>query len=518
MSGRALALVLGDQLTPDIAALSDLDPGRDVVWMAEAPGEIERVPTHKTRIVLFLSAMRHFRDELRGAGWTVHYHEAGADDDGSPAFSTLLERAVRELEPDRLVVTRPGSWRVLHELRSAAGRLGLALEVREDSRFLCTLEDFGDWAEGRSRLVLEDFYREMRRRHRVLVEDDDEPAGGSWNFDEENRESFGADGPPPLEPPPSFEPDETTRAVMELVEARWSDHPGSLDGFDLPVTRDQATSALGHFLEHRLEPFGTWQDAMWPGEPFLAHSRLSAALNLGLLDPKACVRGAERRHREDGVRLASVEGFVRQILGWREFVRGVYWTRMPEYARSNYLGAERDVPSFLWNGETDMACVADAMAGVLQHAYAHHIQRLMVLGLFCLLYGTDPADFNDWHVAMYADAVDWASAPNTIGMSQFADGGVVGTKPYCASGRYIDRMGPYCEECRYDPGAATGEDACPFTTLYWDFLARHEELLRGNHRMGFQYANLDRKEGDEMREVRAAADRLKERIAAGDRI
>jgi deoxyribodipyrimidine photolyase-related protein len=241
-------------------------------------------------------------------------------------------------------------------------------------------------------------------------------------------------------------------------------------------------------------------------------------LNLGLLDPLHCIREAERAYREKGARLASVEGFVRQILGWREFVRGVYWTRMPDYARLNHLAADREVPGLYWDGQTDMECLRQAMASVLDHAYAHHIQRLMVLGLFALLYGVDPAEFNDWHVAMYADAVDWASLPNTLGMSQYADGGVVGTKPYCASGRYIDRMSDHCRHCRYDPTQATGDDACPFTTLYWDFLARHDDTLRGNRRMGFQYRNLDRKDPAELVAIRSRAGQLGERMARGERV
>jgi deoxyribodipyrimidine photolyase-related protein len=522
MTLETLALILGDQLGTDLSVFEGLDRDRDGIWMAEAPEEIERIPTHKRRIAVFLSAMRHFRERLREDGWTVHYHELSADP-GSPGgdplgFEVLLSEALTTLRPTRLAVTRPGCWRVLGSLERTAAAAGVELEVLADRRFACSLAEFRDWAAGRKRLVMGDFYRHMRKRHDVLLDPAGGPEGGRWSYDDENRESFGSGGPPPMTPPPRFDPDTVTDGVLELVEARWPHHPGRLDGFDLPVTRADARFALSHFVEHRLDHFGTYQDALWPGEPFLSHSRLSVTLNLGLMAPMECVREAERAYRERGLRLASVEGFIRQILGWREFVRGVYWSEMPEYGRSNHLGAEREIPPFLWDGRTEMACVADAMESVLEHAYAHHIQRLMVLGLFCLLYGVDPRRFNDWHVAMYADAVDWVSVPNTLGMSQYADGGIVGTKPYCASGRYIDRMSPYCGDCSYDPTRALGDDACPFTVLYWDFLARHEDDLRGNRRMGFQYANLDRKRGDGLDAIRAQASRLVERVEAGERI
>jgi len=517
---RRLVIVLGDQLSHSLAGLRALNPERDRVWMAESEEEIEYLPSHKLRIAVFLSAMRHFRDGLLEEGIEVEYHAVGPEPagEGCRSLPDLLEATLLGSRPERVVLTHPGDHRVLAGIRERCRRLDVALDVLPDDRFLCDLDEFRNWARGRKRLVLEDFYRWMRKRHGVLMEADRQPTGGRWNFDEENRESFGRDGPPPFKAPRRFRTDETTDEVIRLVEARWPAHPGRLDGMDLPVTHEEALAALRDFLEHRLDPFGTYQDAMWSDRTFLAHSRLSTPLNLGLLDPLHCVSEAERAYREKGARLASVEGFVRQVMGWREFVRGLYWLHMPDYAEMNHLGAERAVPSFLWDGETEMECVARAMSGVLDHAYAHHIQRLMVLGLFCLLYGVDPASFNRWHMAMFADAVDWVSLPNALGMSQFGDGGIVGTKPYCASGRYIDRMSDHCRRCRYDPTRSTGDDACPFTTLYWDFLARHEELLRQNHRMGFQLANLERKKGGELDRIRRRAREVVARVEAGERI
>jgi deoxyribodipyrimidine photolyase-related protein len=519
---RTLWVVFGDQLDPSPLEAVGLDPERDALWMAEVDAEITILPSHKRRIALFLSAMRHYRDARRREGWTVHYHELTSDpgEDRAPDFAGVLRQDLTELQPQEIGAVLPGDHRVLELLRTAAASADIPLEVHDDPHFLVSSADFGSWAEGRKRFLLEDFYRWRRKETGILMEGPGEPVGGEWNYDGDNRESFGRDGPPEIPSPPRFPPDELTREVLDLVEARFSAHPGRLDDFGEAVTPDQAGEALEAFIRDRLPHFGTYQDAIWEGEPFLYHSRISAALNLKLLDPRECLRRAEDAYHSGAAPLNAVEGFVRQILGWREYVRGIYWRFMPEYASGNALECdqETDVPAFFWDGETDMACVADAMRGVLDHGYAHHIQRLMVLGLFALLRGVHPYRFHEWHMALYLDAVDWVSLPNTLGMSQYGDGGRVGSKPYCASGRYIDRMSNHCGGCRYDPGRSTGEDACPFTTLYWDFLDRHEERLRGNRRMGFQLRNLSRKDEGEREEIRARAAALHDRIQEGERI
>ncbi|MBL8218235.1 MAG: cryptochrome/photolyase family protein, partial [Bryobacterales bacterium] len=359
------------------------------------------------------------------------------------------------------------------------------IRIFEDRHFLCSPAEFECHARGRKQLRMEYFYREMRVRHSVLM-DGGQPCGGSWNYDQENRESFDSRGPGLIPAPVSFAPSEITRQVMRLVETRFATHPGSLDRFDWPVTATQARQALHDFLEQRLAHFGAYQDAMWIAEPYLFHSRLSAALNLKLLDPRHVVREAERRYREGRAPLAAVEGFIRQILGWREYVRGLYWRMMPHYASANALHAHLPLPEFYWTGETDMRCLREAIGQTLEYGYAHHIQRLMVTGLFALLLGVDPRQVHEWYLAVYVDAVEWVELPNTIGMSQFADGGVMASKPYIASGRYIQRMSNYCSGCRYKP------EECPFTTLYWDFLDRHQAMLRNNPRMSMQLRNLDR--------------------------
>lgn len=480
--------------------------------MAEVREEASHVPQHRLRIAFFLSAMRHFRDELRERGLSVHYAEMG-DRANRGSFAGEIERWSRKLRPDRLVVVKPGDWRVEKSLKETSRKLDLDLEIREDDHFLCSTDEFDEFAEGRERLVMEHFYRHMRRRLDVLVTDG-RPDGGRWNFDADNRESFGAKGPPGIKAPRSFRPDDTTQAVLRYVARAFPESPGRLDEFDYPVTRRQARAALRDFVRHRLEHFGRYQDAMAAGRPYLYHSRLSCVLNVHLLGPLEVVEAIVDAGREHKLPMGSVEGFVRQVVGWREFVRGVYWKLMPEYAERNSLGADVPAPAFLWTGETDMNCVRECVGQLVRHAYAHHIQRLMVLGLHALLLGVRPDEFNRWHLSMYADAVDWVSLPNALGMSQHADGGVVGTKPYCASGNYIHRMSDYCRDCRYDPKKATGDDACPFTTLYWDFLARHRARFGRNPRMGNQVRNLDRKPASEVRSIRRAADSLKDDAAA----
>jgi len=514
MGGR-LVIVLGDQLDRGSAAFDGFDRRRDRVWMAEVAGESTHVWTHKARIAVFLAGMRHFRDRLRDAGVEVDYAAlppqaaAGEPDTLADALAASLDSArAAGRSPDKLVVVEPGEWRVRREVEAAATAAGIPLEIRPDRHFFSSREEFAEHARGRKQLRLEYFYRPLRERHGVLM-DDGEPAGGQWNFDAENRAAFPAAGPGTLPAPVRFAPDATTRGVIDLVNARFASHPGRLDDFDWPVTPEDARSALDDFLAHRLPLFGAYQDAIWTGEPWLYHSRLSQAMNMKLLDPRDVVAGAERIWRAGKAPLAATEGFIRQVLGWREYVRGVYWHFMPEYEARNALAAELPLPGFYWTAETEMNCLRDALAQTLRHGYAHHIQRLMVTGLFAMMLGVRPQDVHRWYLAVYVDAVEWVELPNTLGMSQFADGGVMASKPYCASGAYIDRMSNACRGCRFDPKAATGADACPFTTLYWDFLARHQQLLKKNNRMAMQLKNLSRKDAAELRGIRRQADELR---------
>jgi len=490
---RNLILVLGDQLDPASSAFDDADHENDSVWMAEVHEENTYIPAHKQRILFFLSAMRHFRIELEQEGWTVHYHKLSSNPsaDRGRSFVEVLERDLNRFSPERLIMTEPGDYRVEQAIRNYAEKNNLELEIRPDRHFYCSRQEFSEYAEGRKSLMLEYFYRELRKRHQILMDDEKTPVGGTWNLDHDNRESFSCEGPPSQVRPMSFQTDEITAEVSQLIQSRFDDHPGILDSFLLPVTRGDARRMLSHFIRHILPLFGTYEDAMWNDEPFLYHSRLSALLNVKLLTPQECVNAAVETYQSGDAPLNSVEGFVRQILGWREFVRGVYWLNMPEYAEMNHLNQTESLPSFFWTGETEMNCVRNSMQHVLQHGYAHHIHRLMVLGNIALSYGANPKEFHDWHMSMYIDAIDWVSLPNTLGMSQFGDGGIVGTKPYCSTGNYINKMSNFCSGCRYNYKQKSGEDACPITTFYWDFLDRNYDQLKENRRMTFPIKNIE---------------------------
>jgi deoxyribodipyrimidine photolyase-related protein len=486
---RNLIVVLGDQLDRESTVLEDFDPARDAIWMAECTGESTHVWSHKARIALFLASMRHFRDDTIARGWPTHYRALG--EHTAAQLDQALGEDLRRLKPERIVLVRPGEWRLREALRAVAKAEGVDYAERPDRHFFIEPDDFTDWLGARREIRMEHFYRWMRRRFGVLMEGD-EPAGGHWNYDHDNRKSFGAKGPGMLPGPKRFAPDAITGEVLLLVAERFSDHPGSLASFDWPVTPAQAQQALDDFIDHRLPAFGQWQDAMWSGEPWLYHARLSTAMNLKLLDPRKVVQAAEKALRDGRAELRAVEGFVRQVLGWREFIRGMYWRDMPKLLEGNALKAHAPLPSFYWTGDTDMHCLRDAVQQTMRHGYAHHIQRLMVTGNLALMLGVEPAQVHAWYLAVYVDAVEWVEAPNTLAMSQFADGGRMVSKPYCASGRYIERMSNYCGGCRYKPEKAVGDDACPFTTLYWDFLDRHQTRFAHHPRAALQWKSLER--------------------------
>ena len=485
---RHLLVVLGDQLDAGSALFDGMDAERDVIWMAEVAGEATHVWSHQSRIALFLAAMRHFAAARRIDGWQVDYRALPADplEDRSGSLEEALAEAIERLRPERVVCVQPGEYRLRHSLARVAEEAGVPWEERPDRHFLVEETWFNDWASRRKTLRLEHFYREQRRRLDVLMEGG-EPIGGQFNFDADNRRHFDARGPGMIDPPRRFLPDRLTREVIDLVAERFASHPGgghdALSRFDWPVTPAEAGQALTDFIERRASGFGAYQDAMWTDEPWLFHSRLSAAMNLKLISPQQVIGAVEAAYHEGRMPLSAAEGFIRQVLGWREFVRGVYWSAMPALVDGNALEAHGRLPSFYWTGRmTDgsrvpMACLDQAVGQTLSLGYAHHIQRLMVTGLFAQLLGVRPRQVHEWYLAMYVDAVEWVELPNVLGMSQHADAGRMASKPYVASGRYIQRMSNYCAHCRFDPGEALGDRACPFTTLYWDFLDRHRERL-----------------------------------------
>ncbi len=498
-----LRLILGDQLSRDLSALRDIDVKRDTILMAEVAAEAAYVPHHKKKLAFIFAAMRHFAEDLRREGLIVRYHRLD-DDNAKPGIVEALTEAVQDLEPNAVVMTECGEWRLDSLLRDWAAECAVPVDIRKDDRFLAGKEDFAEWADGRKQLRMEYFYREMRRRYDILMEPDGKPVCGRWNFDSENRKPLSGDmfGP---EPPLQHQPDEITRDVLAMVAERFADHPGDLDPFHYAVTRDDAAACADDFFVHRLARFGDHQDAMLAGQDILYHALLSLYLNVGLLDPLDLCRRAEAAYRDGNAPLNSAEGFIRQILGWREYVRGLYWLKMPDYAQSNFLSAERPLPTMFWDGETDLACLRAALGQTLRTAYAHHIQRLMVIGNFALLCGFDPRQVCEWYLSIYVDAFEWVELPNTHGMALFADGGVLGSKPYAASGKYIDRMSDYCGSCRYNPKKTVEDDACPYNALYWNFLMQHSDILSGNPRMALIYKGLSKLDDKKRAAIREKA-------------
>lgn len=481
--------VLGDQLSHGLASLRDVDQAEAIVLMMEVAEETVYVRHHQRKIAFIFSAMRHFADELRAAGWRVDY--VTLDDAGkSGSFTSEVARAIGRHGVTEIRIVEPGEWRVHRAITGWHKALGIPVRVLADDRFLCSVLDFQTWTQARTDLTMEFFYREMRRKTGLLMTSEGKPEGGQWNLDRDNRapSKRGVNYPEPMH----FAPDAITRDVMTLVAERFGDHFGRLEKFALPVTATQAQRALGHFVRTALPDFGTYQDAMVTGQDWLFHSWLSPAINIGLLTPLEVATAAADAYAAGLVPLNSAEGFIRQIIGWREYVRGHYLLEMPEVAEANALEATRPLPEFYWTGRTDMLCMAEAIRNTRDHGYAHHIQRLMVLGNFAMLAGVRPQDVADWFLVVYVDAFEWVELPYVIGMSQHADAGRLATKPYAGGGAYINRMSDHCARCRYNVKLKTGPDACPFNALYWDFLARHARRFRRNRRMVQMYASWDR--------------------------
>jgi deoxyribodipyrimidine photolyase-related protein len=482
---KRLILILGDQLDVNGAALRNFDFKTDEVIMIESIQEAQYVWSHKAKIVLFLSAMRHFANHLK----ELHYPLAYIDSSPLSIVATLKEKIVQE-KVKHLICVEPGEWRLKQEIEELARELSIKLEMREDGHFYCSHQEFVEWASDKKELRLEYFYRLMRKTHHVLVDANNNPEGGQWNFDQDNRKPYPKKGPGMMDEPVMFEPDAITQEVIAFVKKTYANHPGSLDHFRYPVNRQQALEALDYFVEYRLRNFGVFQDAMWTDTPYGWHSILSSSLNLKLLNPREVIAAVLQAWKKYSLDLSTVEGFIRQILGWREFVRGMYSLDMPKMAQDNYYDHQRPLPQWYWTGATQMSCMNDAIGQTLEFGYAHHIQRLMVTGNFALLAEILPSAVCDWYLAIYVDAIEWVELPNTAGMALFANGGRFTSKPYIASGAYIKRMSNYCNSCRYKPEVRFGETACPVTTLYWNFLIQHRAQFDSNPRTRLMTANL----------------------------
>jgi deoxyribodipyrimidine photolyase-related protein len=500
--------VFGDQLSHGLSSLAGQDKKACVILMAEVDEETEYVPHHKSKMVYILSAMRHHADDLRSAGWTVDYVKL-TDAENSGSFTGEIARAIKRHKVSALCVTEAGEWRVKAMLDSWPDRFDIPVEIRPDDRFLCTHAEFESWTKDRKQLRMEFFYRDMRRKSGLMM-NVDKPEGGQWNFDAENRKPAKRDFAMPK--PLHFAPNAVTQDVIQMVESRFAGNIGDTAKFGFAVTREDALRQQKHFLDHALPSFGDYQDAMLTGEPFLWHSILSPYINSGLLDPLDLCRAVEVQYRAGKVPINAAEGFIRQVIGWREYVRGIYWHAGPEYVESNALAATRPLPEFYWTGKTDMHCLSQAIGQTIEHSYAHHIQRLMITGNFALLAGLNPKEVHKWYLAVYADAYEWVELPNSLGMSQFADGGMLASKPYAASGAYINRMSNYCSHCRYDVKQRTGPKACPFNALYWEFIARNEVKLRKNPRMAMPYKNWERMTDADKVALRAHAQQFLEKL------
>jgi deoxyribodipyrimidine photolyase-related protein len=502
-----LILILGDQLSHDLSSLAAAPEGH--VLMAELADEATYVRHHQQKIALVFSAMRHFAQELREKGRDVTYLSY-ATPEGMSRFTDAIGHMLAKGNFERLYVTEPGEYRVAQEIADWATRFDIAVHVLPDTRFIASHAEFADWADGKKQLRMEFFYREMRRKTGLLMADDG-PLGGQWNYDAENRKKLPKGHILPMRP--RCAPDAVTQDVLALVAAQFGSHFGTLEGFGWPVTAAQAQDQFTHFLDQCLPYFGDYQDAMKTGETFLYHALVASSLNLGLLDPLDICRQAEARLHDGHAPLNAVEGFIRQIIGWREYIRGIYWLKMPDYAQSNFFSHTRPLPAFYYHGDTDMACMREAVEASRDHAYAHHIQRLMITGNFALLAGIAPQQVNQWYLEVYADAYEWVQLPNTHGMALFADGGLVASKPYVASGAYINRMSDYCASCSYQVKQPTGETACPFNYLYWDFMTRHRDVLGANPRMGMVYRTYDKMDDEKKAAITASARKFLETLS-----
>ena len=505
-----LILVLGDQLSHDLSALAVADRARDIVVMAEVREEATYVRHHPKKIAFVFAAMRKHATSLEADGWQVAYSRLDDPDNSQSIVGELLRRA-EETAAGEVLTTEAGEWRLLQRL----AEMPLEVKVLPDDRFFCSGAEFAAWAEGRRELRMEWFYRQMRRKTGYLMAGD-QPAGGRWNFDKENRRP--ADRDLFRNGPPEVKPDRITAEVLDLVEAGFEPYFGDLRPFAHATDRAGALAALADFIDHRLAEFGPYQDAMLQGDRVLNHSLLSACLNVGLLSPREVCDAAQAAWEAGKVPIQSAEGFIRQILGWREFVRGVYFLDGPDYVTRNVLRHDRDLPPLYWGGPTKMNCLSHAVRQTWEDAHAHHIQRLMLTGNFALLAGLSPQALHEWYLAVYIDAFEWVEAPNTIGMSQFADGGMVGSKPYVSSGNYIDRMSDYCGGCAYRVKDRTGPDACPFNLLYWAFLDRHRQRFEKNPRMAQMYRTWDRMDAGHRRTVLKEAADFLERMEAGEEV
>jgi len=501
---KTLRVILGDQLSQRISSLKECHKNNDIILMCEVIEEAKYVKHHQKKIAYIFSAMRHFAEELKNQNHIVIYTKLD-DDNNAGSFTSEVANAIKKHNITDIHITEPSEYRVLADINLWQQKFEINVSILPDDRFLCSKDEFISWAGSRKQLTMEYFYREMRKKYSILMQDD-KPVGDKWNFDSENRKTISTKEEIPK--PIVFKPDSITKEVIKLVNERFSDHFGDLEPFELATTRAEAILALKDFVENRLHNFGDYQDAMIEGEPILYHSYISFYINSGLLLPIECIKAAQREYHRGNAPLNAVEGFIRQILGWREYIRGVYWLKMPSYADENFFAAKRKLPELYWSGKTDMNCLHQCVSETKKNAYAHHIQRLMVLGNFSLLIGVDPKELNEWFLIVYGDAYEWVELPNVSGMVLFADGGFLASKPYAAGGSYINKMSNYCKNCKYKISKKTGEDACPFNYLYWNFMITNRDKLKNNYRLAMIYKSYDKMADDKKQTIKSDSEKF----------
>ncbi len=504
-----LRLILGDQLSYDIPTLRNANAKSDAILMCEVIEEATYVKHHKQKIAFIFTSMRRFANELRQKGFNPHYVRID-DPKNTGSFENEVKRFIDMHKVDEIIITEAGEYRLQETFNSWSGKFSIPVRILGDDRFLCSRSEFNAWARGKKQLRMEFFYREMRKKYKILLEHDGSPTGGDWNYDKENRKSPDINNKPPT--PLIIHPDEELKSVIKTVENLFPNHFGETKNFRWATSREEALRHFNHFIENCLISFGDYQDAMIMNEPFMYHSLISAYVNIGFLNPLEVCKKAEQAYRDGLAPLNAVEGFIRQILGWREYVRGIYWHYMPDFAGMNYLDANLNLPEFYWTGKTSMTCLSEAIRHTKEYAYSHHIQRLMITGNFALIAGCNPQQVCDWYLSVYADAYEWVELPNTLGMALFADNGLMASKPYAASGKYIHRMSNYCDTCQYDPEETFGDKACPFNSLYWEFVARNEAKLSTNQRMTYVYATWRKMKEEKKQSIRAHAQKLLKRF------
>lgn len=490
-----LCVILGDQLSSSISSLKNFKKNEDKILMMEVFNEATYANHHKKKLVLIFSAMRHFAKELQEKGVSVTYSKISKSQDN---FTKELSSQCKKIQPKRIVITHPGEYRVLQEIKKWEKVLKIPVSIVDDDRFFCTIDEFKKWTVGRKELRMESFYQMMRKKYQILIDNNGKPKGGKWNYDIKNRKSLPKNHPD-IPKPLQHKPDDITKQVIAEVKNKFPKHFGDLEPFWFAVTHEQAKKSLNDFIKNRLSMFGPYEDAMAQEESFLYHSVLSMYLNIGLLEPKQIINKVLEK---DGIKVESVEGFIRQILGWREYIRGIYWYTMPKYSKTNYFDAKNKLPKFYWTGNTDMNCMKNCIEQTIKESYAHHIQRLMITGNFALIAGIKPEEVCEWYLSVYADAYEWVELPNTHGMTLYADGGVLGSKPYAASGNYINKMSDYCKDCKYDVKQKEGDDACPFNYLYWNFFLKNQKKLEKNPRLWTVFSNIKKMSQEKKSQIR----------------